>query len=563
MRKVIAAALAWLALALIPDAGRAQTKTLSFQESEGQFSGTVQQRVIADLNGDQRRDLLLSFTRRDREKQTFVAVFYQKPEGGFGPAPDFEYSFPPEARVFAVGEVAPPAGEELVVVTGQGVFWAEKNATGFGRLQPLVLSENLFTGSESEQVMFHRILWDLDGDRRPEIVLPSEKGPLIFRREAEGKFVLFQQVNLAPLISYRIGSFGDVFITDDINQFLRWHTYAKRVIASHTMPDLFFVDANADGRIDLLALLNNKLRVYCQEPEGRFPDRPTLEVERSILTPEEKKLTLTGEALTFSDLNQDGIIDLIMTKWGSTENRTEMSRFLYFGRPGLAFNRKPDQIIGSTSAGVEFGVLDLNQDHRLDLVIPYFHFAPAQAFKIMTQNSIKIQFQLYLCGANGRYTQDAGKEYARPDRRVILDYKIDIIGILLDFQTLIQGKFQPLITFRDFNGDGFPDLAADTGADKLAFYLGNAKVEYAKQPDQLIPLESAVVYDLADLNGDGKTDIITYYESKERVQEKRKLAQKARQQAQQPGAGETPPALDESRLLATAEATRVKVLWSQ
>jgi len=559
MRKLLLALCGLLGAGTLSGPARAD---ISFRESECQFPGTVQQRVIADLNGDQRRDFLVSYTRSDKEKKTFAAVFYQKPDGGFGPGPNLDYTFPAEARVFAVGDVAPPPGDELVVVTGQGVFWVEKTATGFGRLLPLIASENLFTGSEPGQVMLHRVLWDLDGDRKLEIILPAEGGPLIFRRNPEGKFSLRQQIALPPVVSYRIGSFGDVFITDDINQFLRFHTYAKRVIASHTMPDLFFEDANGDGRTDLLGLLSNKLRIFCQEPDGSFPQSPTAVIELSILTPEEKKLTLTGEALTYADLDRDGMIDLLMTKWGSTENRTEMTRFLYFGKPGLKFNPKPDQIIGSTSAGVEFGVLDLNHDQKLDLIIPYFHFAPAQAFKIMTQNSIKIQFQLYLCGPNGRYSQGEGKDYARPDRRLILNYKIDIIGILLDFQTLIQGKFQPLLTFRDFNGDQFPDLVADTGSDKLAFYWGNAQVEFAKQPDQVIPLESAIVYDLADLNGDGKADIITYYESAERVQEKRKLAQKARQQAQQPGA-EAPAGVDESKLMATAEATRIKVLVSK
>jgi hypothetical protein len=70
-------------------------------------------------------------------------------------------------------------------------------------------------------------------------------------------------------------------------------------------------------------------------------------------------------------------------------------------------------------------------------------------------------------------------------------------------------------------------------------------------------------YDLADLNGDGRMDIITYYESEERTKEKRKLAQKARQEAQQAGS-EVPAGLDEAKLLTTtAEATRIKVLMSK
>jgi hypothetical protein len=536
---------------------------VSFQESTCRFSGTGHDRVLADFNGDRRTDILVEYTRTDREKSAFAVICYQKADGSFGPNSDVDYTFPPEVRVFDTGDVAEAPGDELVVVTGKGVYWVEKTKTGLGPLIPLIESANLFTGSEPDKVRLHHFLWDLDRDGKLEVVLPADQGPLIFHRNPQGKYTLSQELNLPPEISYRVGSFGDIMITDDINQFLRFRTYERRIIASHTMPDLFFEDVNGDGRTDILALLKNKLRIFLQNAEGAFPKSPNLTQEISILSAAEKKLSLTGEAMTFADLDHDGLLDIIMTKWGSTENRTEMTRYLYFGRPGPKWPKQPDQIIGSASAGVEFGAYDLNGDKKLDLVIPYFHFAPAQAFKIMTENSIKIQFQLYLCGPNGRYSQEPGKNFAKPDRRLILNYKVDIIGILLDFQTLIQGKFMPLITFRDFNGDGYPDLVADTGADKLAFYWGNKNVEYSKQPDQVIPIESALSYDLADLNGDGRTDIITYYESEERTKEKRKMAQKARQEAQQAG-GEAPSGLDESQLLVTtAEATRIKVLMSK
>jgi len=548
-------------LAALP--GRAAPPQVSFQESTCTLTGTAHDRLVADFNGDGRSDLLVQYTRNDREKKSFAAICYQKADGTFGPAPDVDYTFPPEVRVFAAGDVADPPGDELVVITAKGVFWVEKTKTGFGSLVPLVESPNLFSGSDPDKVRLLRFLWDLDQDGKPEIILPADDGPMIFHRRPEGKYVLAQQINLPAEISYRVGSFGDIMITDDINQFLRFRTYERRVIASHTMPDLFFEDANGDGRLDVLGLLKNKLRIFLQNPDGTFPKNPNVVHELSILTPADKKLSMTGEALTFADLDHDGLLDLLMTKWGSTENRAEMTRYIYFGRPGLTWPKQPDQMIGSTSAGVDFGAYDLNGDQKLDLIIPYFHFAPAQAFKIMTENSIKIQFQLYLCGPHGRYSQDPGKPYAKPDRRLIVDYKIDIIGIILDFQTLIQGKFQPLLTFRDFNGDGYPDLVRDTGDDKLAFYWGNKDVEFSKQPDQVIPFESAPTYDLADLNHDGRMDIITYYESEQRVKEKRKLAQKARQQAQQAG-NETAANLDEEAILSTtAEATRIKILMSQ
>ena len=131
--------------------------------------------------------------------------------------------------------------------------------------------------------------------------------------------------------------------------------------------------------------------------------------------------------------------------------------------------------------------------------------------------------------------------------------------MIFNFQTLLEGKFHPLISFgSDFNGDGYNDLVADSGGDKLGFHWGNKDVEFARTPDHKIDFESAQDFDLADLNGDGKMDIITYYDSEERTAKKRELAMKSRQQ------GEAISEISEEAALVTAaEGTRVKVLISR
>jgi hypothetical protein len=157
-------------------------------------------------------------------------------------------------------------------------------------------------------------------------------------------------------------------------------------------------------------------------------------------------------------------------------------------------------------------------DGKSDLIIPYFHFAVTQAVKVMTQNAVKIQLRLFLMREDGRYAQDEDKSFARVDRRIGLDYDIDILGFVFGDKALPEDGFRPLITFdADANGDGYADLVADTGSDRLAFYFGNAQASYAGSPDQVIDHESALSYDLVDLNGDGKTDVVTYHGPRDRT----------------------------------------------
>jgi hypothetical protein len=532
---------------------------ITFKESDIEFDGTAHDRLLADFNGDGKTDIGVQYTISNKEDQYFFYIFFQQPGGSFRSKPDISLTFPEDARLFDAGDVAPAPGEEMVLLRDQGMFYYEKADNSFGALKPVFHKENLLTGSEPSRPLYQRFLWDIDKRGYDEIVFPTEKGPEIYKRGEEG-YKLFQKINLPVVLTFRVGGLGDIMTTDDINQFLRFLTYGKRITANLTIPDIFVEDADGDGILDILGLLKNRLKIFCQRDDGSFPDKPTVVIERQIMTPEEKKLSFAGQGMTFSDLNGDGIIDIIMTKWGSTENRSQMTRYIYYGKKGLRFNEGPDQIITSASAIVDFGMYDLNGDGRKDLLIPYFHFAPSTAFKMMTENKIKIQFRLYLMGPDGRYSQGEGKEYARPDERKIINYKVDVIGIILDFQTLIEGKFHPLISFGyDFNGDGYPDIAADTGADKLEFFWGTADAKYPRMPDQVKELESAIVYDIGDFNNDKRADIITYYESEERVKEKRKIAK----EAYLSGQTDIEPEIKASALLATKEQTRIKALVSE
>jgi hypothetical protein len=564
MRKKIAAlpGLALLLLAsLLPvlSARAAEGDTKDYRFFAFEFEGAKHDRMVADLNGDGLMDLAMVYSRSNVPDTFWLrSCLMDKAKGFTGACEDVKLNN--EVRAFDIGEVDGKPGAELVVLTEKGVKAASFSGGKFGPLLAAGQEQSVFSGTEDDEPRLLRFLWDLDGDGKKEMVVPTVKGPAIYKHSETG-FSLFQQINSPARVTYRVGSLGDIMNTDDVNQFLKYRTYEKRSTAHYTAPDVFIQDFNGDKKKDIITLIDNTIRVFPQGADGRFAENPVIKVKKSILAPQEKGVGFAGEAMTFNDLNNDGLGDIIMMKWGSSQDRTQMDRYIYYATPGLKYPDKPDQIVRSESAAVDFGMFDLNKDGKLDLVIPYFHFAPAQAFKVMTENSIKIQFRIFLMRPNGRYDQDPDKQFAKVDRRVQLNYKIDVIGIIFDFKTLLQGSFQPLISFgRDYNGDGFPDLVADTGDDKLQFYYGNADVNYANTPDLTLDFESATDFDLADLNGDGKTDIITYYESKERTQKKRELAKKARDQA---SANTAPDANIDQALLTTPEGTRVKILLSR
>lgn len=542
-----------------PKAAAAEGDTAQFKFFKMELSGTRHDRVLLDINGDRLADLGMIFSRSDKRNINWFRTCLLDKAAGFSKCS--ELTLPREARAVDVGEVDGKPGAEMVVLTNGGVLISTFAGGQFGPFKKVLGEAGIFSGTElgdHSPAVLH-CLWDLNGDGKKELVLPTVAGPAIYTY-AEPSFTLFQKINSPVQVTYRVGSLGDITHTDDVNQFLRWQNYEQRTTAHYTVPDVFVVDFNGDKKLDIVTLIENTVKVFAQAADGKFSSAPVATVKKSILAPAEKGVGFAGEAMTFAELNGDGLWDIIMMKWGSSEERTQMDRYIYYARPGLKYPEPPDQIVRSENAAVDFGIHDLNKDGKQDLVIPFFHFAPAQAFKVMTENSIKVQFRIFLMQANGRYAQEEGKTFTKVDRRVLLNYKIDILGLIFDFKTLIEGKFHPLIDFgHDFNADGYADLIADTGGDKLTFYWGNAQVNFAAAPNLSLDFESAMDFDLVDLNGDRKTDVVAYYESAARTQKKREIAKKARQQ----GAAGPEPTVEEAALATAPEGTRIKVLLSK
>ena len=558
-RLAMAALLGALIMSSVP-ATAAEGDSPYFNFFHLEFPGALRDRVVIDLDGDGLKDLALLFSRSDQPDNFWLTTCLQSKAGGFA-GNCSNTPLPASARVFDIGEVDGKPGAELVIVTPEGVKMASFAQGRFGPFKPALTIDTLLSGTKADRPLHLRSLWDIDGDGRAELIVPRLSGPQIYKYR-DGGFQLFQTINSPALVTYRVGSLGDIMVTDDVNQFLRFRVYQQRVTAHFTAPDVFIEDFNGDGRLDVITLVDNTLRVFLQGKEGRFPERPSLELKRSILPPEEKGVGFAGEAMTFADLDGDGLGDIIMLKWGTSEERTRVDRYIYYGRPGLEYPEEPDQVIRSESVTIDFGIYDLNRNGKMEIIIPFFHFAPAQALKVMTENVLKIQYRVFIMQADGRYSQEPGKPFARVDRRIQVNYKIDLLGMIFDFKSMLEGNFRPLLSFGyDFNGNGYPDLIADSGDDKLNFYWGNEDIEYSRRPDHTIDYETALDYDIVDLNGDGKADVITYYDSRERTRKKRDLARMARDRGL--GAGADYELEQDSALAAMPEGSRIKMLISR
>ena len=220
-------------------------------------------------------------------------------------------------------------------------------------------------------------------------------------------------------------------------------------------------DLNGDGTADLVIANKNAntVSVLLSNGDGSFqPQRTYATGTRPV-------------AVAVADLNDDGRPDLVVT------NESDRTVSVLLGNGDGTFQKQQTFVVGATPLAV--AVADLNGDGQPDLVVA---------------NGADSTVSVLLGNGNGTF-QDS------PD--------------YLAQHTFAVGPQPFSVVAADLNGDGKPDLVtADYGNGTVSVLLGNGDGTFQASPDYLAqhtfavgPQPFSVV--VADLNGDGKLDLVT------------------------------------------------------
>lgn len=231
--------------------------------------------------------------------------------------------------------------------------------------------------------------------------------------------------------------------------------------------------------------------------------------------------------LLVADLNGDGIADLVTVNYASGD----ISVFLGKGKGAFAVKR--NFAVGTNPDAV--AVADLNADGRADLIVANYQDGTVSVLLNTTPKgaaaaSFAAQQTVHV-GAGPRSVAVADfNADGRPDL-VVANFSDNSLSLLLNTtapnaaavsfasqQKLPAGTGPKSVAAVDLNGDGRPDLAiADISSNNLALLL-NTTAKGADMPDFAAPVllpmgrhPGAVT--VADLNGDGRPDLVLTNES--------------------------------------------------
>jgi len=300
--------------------GRAQ----AFRAHSLRVVGEVKEVRSADLDGDGRRELLVSSTSHPQgsPERTFYVCGWRGKGIDSRPVLQDTWKVPREAVFWDVG----PAGE---AGDGKHVYFlsldglSEVGKFGFApnlRVEAPVL---LSVGQEDE-FLWMEFIRDWDGDGREEAMLPLGREVRFYRRGGTEGWALADSAKLWPLAYYS----NNILFGRDLGGY--------QYVSILLYPLLEAVDLNGDGRKDLLALRNGTGFCYLRRENGRLDPEPFL-WDMEIRSEEEIAKHRATLSYRVADLNRDGCADVVVSRqtgeFQTQEAGSEVSRRrILFGR---------------------------------------------------------------------------------------------------------------------------------------------------------------------------------------------------------------------------------------
>ncbi len=419
--------------------------------------------TLADFNGDGYSDVIAAVLTPGTNVNDYeINIQLSDGKGKFtqGPIVDLGSNF--VATAIATGDFNGDGLMDVAVLSSsqQALYVALQTATGF-EISPIQIAE-------STNGVLNMAVADINGDRRPDIVIPCFAGAVILLNSGGGHFE-------APVIA--VANPADFVAVADLNgdkhPDLLLSTgqccYAGAVtvllgdgrggfngppsqpeVANMVSPRIVAADFNHDGKSDLAVISYSLIEVLFGKGDGSF------QAPASVYLP--GNVNITG--LAAGDISGDGIPDLVAI--GGSSTGTDVFTLVNAGK-GTFDSPTAYSVDG---AGNFVAVGDINGDGLVDIGIGAYAAADAISFLVSSPKGTFPDGQLFTTSAVPQY--------------------------------LVEG---------DFNGDHKPDIAELNSTTGLTIYLNSGKTTQLFSPLEAIPFYSGPLV-AGDFNNDGRLDLV-------------------------------------------------------
>ncbi|MFT5285105.1 MAG: hypothetical protein ACI8TQ_001266 [Planctomycetota bacterium] len=465
-----------------------------FMESRFEVANDGTRLALRDLDGDGARDLIWITS-------TGLKLRLLKPNGAYASGFDAELPWPAKNTIWDFADLDGDGADELVVIVDSKSIkaWRYDRADGFDEGRVILAKTEGRLPRGNRHVSFAR---DIDGDERPDLVVPASDHYLIYVNTETDDWSKPLLVSFDPVIDVNVGNPDRLDGTFGASVDIPWFTLK---------------DFDGDGLVDLVSETKELVSFHIAAPE--LPSRPTWTLDKAALSKDMAKpgsfdfadlFTVIGDVIDWrvTDIDGKGAKDLVVQQ-GSTFR-------IYLGGSRTGNQRQPDSLLKSGGRVLTFLLADLDGDDLDELLL-------VRAEKISLGRVVRwlvfpggLDFDVFA------YKNEGGVFSRKPVQRVSLQLKIprllslieelgeaeDDISESLKWPTTVaamdaDGLFNDIVDVVDGNVVVYRDRAPeDRGFDwRDAEGLDLAEMLKTFLSDKLSGLDDgeSVVFDLEDL----------------------------------------------------------------
>jgi len=419
---------------------------------------TAKECALLDCDGDGRADLAIVGRARASGKR-FVTLF-RTGERGFERRQTVE--LPPDVSAWAVGDVHPDAGDEVVLFTARGAYAWRPAAEAADRFAKLLEAEFLWQLPEDDRAF----LWDagvadLDGDGLDDLLVPEAGAYVLAFQSRDEHGAAFHTTTLrvpedptapgtwlsaAPENRGWRGSrsSGELRLTIGVDAGVDEAGSLPSTLLEvrETVPAPQLVDWDGDGDLDLLAQTARELHVWRQEPARTFAAQPSLSLPLPVPADRDRKLdaSYSAHALDFSG---DRRADCAILA-GDRRSDSVRTQGLFFvqdpqakGHPLFGDKGRPQDLLVFAGFVADVDFVDIDSDGLRDLVVASVRPDLLDQLRSVSSESLDADIHAYL--------NNGGHFSRRPDLSWRLTFKLRQFDLTARF-------------IGDVNGDGLSEL---------------------------------------------------------------------------------------------------------
>jgi hypothetical protein len=445
---------------------------LSFRSFILRFGGPASLPVLADADGDGWTDLTVGWGGPDASPGTLA--FFRNRNGVFSSIPDQSLRLPADAILFDLTHSTGDDGSSVWILTPPGVRVVRFPDPSGAPADTAFPIRTAFPGTMVDRPAAWPFASTLPGPEAPVLLIPAADGLRPFNPLCPGS-----ADSLAVRTGFRI---------------FRSAVRSGSPTLSFTLPVLIPCEWDGDGIGDAAVVLDGEVALLLRRDASVRSDASPAFAAGWGGDPASRQRNRDFE---FRDFNGDGLTDALVIEAPAPGLLTPP------GWARLHLNRKdgwdpsPDQVLVLNRFFGDKSIADFNGDGRPDLCLVSLESGPADIIRYGLTRRVMNRFDFHFCPPDGRFG-------SKPDRSVTLAFSRTLSALFSE--PLVGRPFSG-----DFDGDGRDDIGVWVSEDELRLIPAGPKGPMDVRRTVRLRFPRTDFVRTADLNRDGKSDLVLSY----------------------------------------------------